>query len=726
MLLFFVLAACVIGPDTASNKDKPPGDADPDSDADTDADTDADSDTDTDTDTNPFDDDGDGYTADEDCNDNDRAIHPGAVEVCDDSDVDEDCDGRSDDADESVNPETQKYWTEDADGDGYGSGPPLDACDAPSGWVDQTGDCDETDPAVNLGADEVCDGNQVDEDCDGLVDDADDSMGNSGLSTFYEDNDGDGYGNDSRTVQACAASAGAASVGGDCNDGGGAVYPGAPETCTGLGVDFDCDGLWDDADPDTLESSMSTFYADKDGDGYGDAATTELACAASTGFVQNDDDCDDLDTATSPVGTEVCNDGIDQDCDGDVSPACGIGGNMEISTAYPPEWTISAPSDVDLAVGGDLDADGYSDIYLGSYTASALAANGGAFVRHIGWPTADIDWEDGVSRVDGESDYQMLADNLAIGDLNADGEMDVVSGSRTDSSLAIGGGIARVFTSSGTVAADAWWTAEGDATYDYMGTDVVAEDADGDGIDDLLVAGNKGSMLFLGPLTAGAHTDVDADLYISHSDSVTAAHLVDIDGDGTSSAVLQAPTSSYSYSYAGALYHVDATRTGTVDIDNGEMDEVMYGAVKSMGFARSLAFGDVDDDGVLDHVVGGDDGEVNVRYGPGSSGSSYAANVNIDTSRGEPVTSLCVTGDLDNDGSTDLVAGYSADAVVEVYSGPMSKYSSRDYATATLTSWTETLGGSVLYGPGDLNADGYDDLLVGGSRGLSLIYGGGI
>jgi hypothetical protein len=57
------------------------------------------------------------------------------------------------------------------------------------------------------------------------------------------------------------------------------------------------------------------FYADADGDGHGDPATTSVACAEPTGFTTTRDDCDDTNTAIHPGADEVCNE-LDDDCDG--------------------------------------------------------------------------------------------------------------------------------------------------------------------------------------------------------------------------------------------------------------------------------------------------------------------------------------------------------------------------------------------------------------------------
>ncbi len=182
-------------------------------------------------------------------------------------------------------------------------------------------DCDDSDASVNAGAEEVCDG--VDNDCDGEVDEG-------VSSTWYTDDDGDGYGDAGAPVEGCEQPDGAVDDDSDCDDGDDRVYPDARELCDG--IDNDCNGTVDDG-------GVFPWYADADGDGHGDPSTEIEDCAEPEGYVAEGDDCDDADAAVNPGADEVCN-AIDDDCDGD----------------------IDEPDAVDAAVWyRDRDADGYGD-----------------------------------------------------------------------------------------------------------------------------------------------------------------------------------------------------------------------------------------------------------------------------------------------------------------------------------------------------------------------------
>jgi len=154
---------------------------------------------------------------------------------------------------------------------------------------------------------EVCDG--VDNDCDGIVD-------NGAQPTWWQDEDGDGYGGDLVSVQACTAPAGFVDNNLDCNDADAAIHPGATEICDY--IDNDCDVLIDENAAGVNGGLRETLYADLDGDTFGADPPLTL-CRNFVGLPTSDNnlDCNDADANVNPDADEVC-DGVDNDCDGGV------------------------------------------------------------------------------------------------------------------------------------------------------------------------------------------------------------------------------------------------------------------------------------------------------------------------------------------------------------------------------------------------------------------------
>ena len=159
--------------------------------------------------------------------------------------TEETCDGLDQDCDGLVDEGTLRTFFADHDGDGHGDPEHLcEACD-PNGcvaafdWVEVGDDCDDTCEACAPGATETCDG--VDQDCDGATDEGAGPI-------FFEDLDGDGFGDDAVTLQACEAPAGYVAEGGDCAPEDARAFPGQraffTEPVEGVGRhDFDCDGV---------------------------------------------------------------------------------------------------------------------------------------------------------------------------------------------------------------------------------------------------------------------------------------------------------------------------------------------------------------------------------------------------------------------------------------------------------------------------------------------------
>ncbi|MCK6517561.1 putative metal-binding motif-containing protein, partial [Myxococcota bacterium] len=103
----------------------------------------------------------------------------------------------------------------------------------------------------------------------------------------------------------------------DCDDNDAAVNPSAAEACDGL--DNNCDGAID-------EGVGTAWYADADGDGFGDDAAETIACEPPEGAVDVGGDCDDADAAYNPGAAETdCADPNDYNCDGSVGYNDGDG-----------------------------------------------------------------------------------------------------------------------------------------------------------------------------------------------------------------------------------------------------------------------------------------------------------------------------------------------------------------------------------------------------------------
>ncbi len=230
------------------------------------------------------DDDGDGYPGATDCDDGNPNIAPGVSETCDE--VDQDCDGLIDD-----DPIDGYLWYHDTDADGYGD--PNDArffCTPPKDYSYRGQDCDDGDPAVNPEGVELCNG--VDDDCDGVTD---------GGGKWYRDADGDGFGYLGIWTDYCDGESGYVRTTTDCDDADASVNPDASDlTCDG--VDNDCNRTIDNG----------PWYADADGDSYGDPDAALVVCTPAS--VLNARDCDDTDANRRPDREETA-DGTDEDCD---------------------------------------------------------------------------------------------------------------------------------------------------------------------------------------------------------------------------------------------------------------------------------------------------------------------------------------------------------------------------------------------------------------------------
>jgi subtilase family serine protease len=143
------------------------------------------------------------------------------------------------------------------------------------------------------------------------------------ILTYFADADGDGFGDPLVDSSSCIIPFGFIADSTDCNDGDYFIHPGITEICNGL--DDNCDGQID-------EGLFQIYYADADGDGYGDINADSLSCSQPSGYISDSTDCDDALGSVNPGAIEICFNGIDDNCNGliDEGPSVDAGPDQNV------------------------------------------------------------------------------------------------------------------------------------------------------------------------------------------------------------------------------------------------------------------------------------------------------------------------------------------------------------------------------------------------------------
>jgi hypothetical protein len=392
----------------------------------------------------------------------------------------------------------------DSDGDGYPA----------------STDCDDTDPAIHPDATEAC--NDVDDDCDGSVDD--------GAGTpWYPDADGDGYTAADATM-ACEP-AGDTAAGTDCDDAESLAYPGAPEAC-GDTRDFDCDGWTLGCDIEDLPHARilgdTRYYSqynqmaldgDLDGDGRSDLV---IANAPSYDYDGND---------------------------GTVSVFSGaiLTRGAELTMSASPSWTTQdrrcgdAGVDVDfgeqVSYVGDVDGGGGDDVVVVSGQCGASPSEGGsAAIWIFQGEQFGSDWSasaDDAVLLEPTDELRSVY-QIGSGDFSGDGIPDVVLSGYVFPILYLDGagfgdwdGRTMDDAAEGsiacTVSADCWH---------YYGLDA-SGDFDGDGQDDLVFISERGLHISQHtPVPGETQDDAEIFLPVDVEDTFLPEPAGDVDGDG--------------------------------------------------------------------------------------------------------------------------------------------------------------------------------------------------
>ena len=700
---------------------------------------------------NDYDQDADGYEAegfgegsDDDCDDALAAVHPSADELCSTS-YDDDCD------DETNDPGATgcDAWYVDSDSDGEGGTTTECLCEAEAPYVTtDAGDCNDSSASINSSATEVV-GDGTDQNCDGA-------------ETCYSDNDRDGYRTDTTkasTDSDCTDAKEALSTtpSGDCEDTDDDINPGATEI-TGDGVDQNCDSketCYADADSDTYRSSSTTVSSsDSDCSDTGEALSTMTS-----------GDCKDSDSTINPGATEITGDSVDQNCDD--KETCYV--DADDDTYRKSTGTVSS-TDTDCTDSGE----GTSSDASGDCKDTDATINPGA--TEIAGDGVDQDCDNKetcYTNADGDSYRTSTTTTSADSDCSDSGEAlsSVTSGDCDDSDATTYPGAAEVCEDGAVndcsatdaealaecdwdptyAASDAYSRRYGEAASNYAGTALsFLSDTDGDTDDEVIIGatgltGSKGAVYVLtGSLAASNAKLSSRKAKITgkaggDENGFAVGDGRDVNGDGYGDLLSGAPYGSSGDAGAAYLFVGPVSGDYTASTDGLEW---VGASGDNVGYAVG-GVGDIDGDGYDDFLVGAtrvdftggvgataNRGAVYLMEGPATTGGtlSTSAGAMIEGLIGGDLLGNAVAagGDVNGDGDLDILFAASSarsstagsdDDVGKafLYLGPtITSGVSTDVADLVMTGATASdTAGASLAGGGDVNGDGYDDILVG-------------
>ncbi len=408
---------------------------------------------------------------------------------------------------------------------------------------------------------------------------------------------------------------------------------------------------------------------------------------------------------------------------------------------------------VSVGTAGDVNGDGYDDVIVGASANDAAGVDAGRAYVFFGGPGADAVAD---LTLTGAAAGDRFGNRVgAAGDVNGDGYGDVIVGATLNDAAGTNAGRAYVFFGGASPDAVADLTLTGAAAGDQFGCAVgSAGDVNEDGYDDVIVgaayndaAGTDAGRAYL--YFGGASPNAVADLVLTGRAAgdlfgLSVGTAGDVNHDGHDDLIVSAPYNDACATDAGAVYIF----FGGPGLD-GVADLTLTGlaAGDAFGYSAQTA-GDVDGDGYHDIIAGApyndaNGGNAGAAYvcdlGPPPAAAHRVALTFTDTDvLGRLGNAVGTAGDVNGDGYADLIVGEYMNDTGGTYAGRAYVYFGGPGAdsipdlTMTGAAAYDYFGISVGTA-GDVNGDGYDDFIVGAMQndaagvdaGAAYLYYGG-
>jgi hypothetical protein len=410
--------------------------------------------------------------------------------------------------------------------------------------------------------------------------------------------------------------------------------------------------------------------------------------------------------------------------------------------ALAPVWTaegnqVDANFGLFVSTAGDVNGDGFADVIIGAPSYDNGDIDEGAAYVYLGSPSGLLstpEWRGEGQQVDVNFGVSVAT----AGDVNGDGFSDIVVGAyKFDSGQSDEGRAFVYFGSAGVMTEVPAWTAESDQASAQFGWSVAsAGDVNGDGFSDVIVGAkffdngqqSEGeAFLYLGSASGLSLTPAwtaDGDQEVAEF-GWSVASAGDVNGDGFSDVIVGAPQFSNGQVFEGRafLYLGSASGLSLTSAWTAESDQLQADFGSSVASA-----GDVNGDGFSDVIVGAqyfsngqaDEGRAFLYLGS-ASGLSLTPAWTAESDQVEAYfgSSVFSAGDVNGDGFGDVIVGAQYFDNGQQDEGGAFLYLGSASGLNLTPAWTaesdqvQALFGSSVAPAGDVNGDGFGDVIVG-------------